>query len=340
VPSKELPEHMLGALRGVAWTGDAQVPYPRADPADAARLPGDTWGTAMLPVGVRLELVGDAKAVEIEYACATDDLGYRGEGAGTAFLAWRGGRQVGSAPASIDGEVATLDFDDADTAGDQVLTIYLPEGMRPTLFDVRPLGGSLRAAPAGPRWIAYGDSITEGWIASTPATTWPMVAARSYGLDVVNLGYAGSARGEIPSAEQIATLPADVISLAHGTNMHGRIPFSAAQFREGLRAFYTIIRQGHPETPIVACSMILRPDAESTPNRLGATMADLRFEFEDLIASLRQGGDGHLTLVQGLPLLQASQIPDGVHPDDSGHAILAEAFGGAVAAAVGRPGVG
>ena len=342
MPSKELPEHLLGALRGVAWTGDAQTPYPRADPADAARLPGDTWGTAMLPVGVRLELTGDARAVEIQYACATDDLGYRGEGAGTRFSAWRGGREVGSVPVSVDGDLATLDFDDVDgaaaTAGDEVLTIYLPEGMRPTLFDVRPLGGTLTAAPAGPRWIAYGDSITEGWIASGPATSWPMVAARRYGLDVVNLGYAGSARGEIPSAEQIATLPADVISIAHGTNMHTRIPFSAAQFREGLRAFLTIVRQGHPQTPIVVCSMILRPDAESTPNRLGATMADLRFEMEDLVTSLRQGGDGALSLVQGLPLLSADQIPDGVHPDDSGHAVLAEAFGGAVAAAV--PGAG
>ncbi len=334
MPSSELPEHLLGALRGVAWSGDAQTPYPRADPADAARLPGDTWGAAMLPVGVRLELVGDAQAVEIEYACATDDLGYRGAGGGVAFSAWRGGREVGTAPVSVDGGVATLDFDDAASAGDQVLTIYLPEIMRPTLFDVRPLGGTLTAAPAGPRWIAYGDSITEGWIASGPATSWPMVAARTYGLDVVNLGYAGSARGEIPSAEQIATLPADVISIAHGTNMHGRIPFSAAQFREGLRAFLQIVRQGHPDIPIVVCSMIVRPDAESTPNRLGATMADLRFEMEDLVSSLRQGGDEALTLVQGLPLLQPSQIPDGVHPDDSGHAVLAEAFGGAVAAAV------
>ena len=336
MPATELPEHMLGALRGVAWSGDAQTPYPRADPADAARLPADTWGTAMLPIGVRLELVGDAEAVEIQYACATDDLGYRGEGAGVGFCAWRGGRQVAAAPASIDGEVTTLDLDDHAGAGDQVLTIYLPEGMRPTLFDVRPLGGTLQAAPAGPRWIAYGDSITAGWNATSPALTWPMVAARRHGLDVVNLGYAGSARGEIPSAEQIAGLNADVISIAHGTNMHTRIPFSAGQFREGLRAFLTIVRQGHPRTPIVVCSMILRPDAESTPNRLGATMADLRFEMEDLMSSLRQGGDAALSLVAGLPLLTADRIPDGVHPDDAGHAILAEAFGAAVASAVSR----
>ena len=162
-----------------------------------------------------------------------------------------------------------------------------------------------------------------------------MVAARRYGLDVVNLGYAGSARGEIPSAEQMATLPADVISLAHGTNMHGRIPFSVAQFRAGWQAFLEIVRQGHPTTPIVVCSMILRPEAESTKNRLGATMADLRLDLEDLIEDLRTT-DPALSLVRGLPLLTADQIPDGVHPDDSGHAVLAEAFGGAVADAAGK----
>src|ERR1700712_1168845 len=98
------------ALRGAGWEGDAQVPYPRADPADFSRLPGDTWATALLPVGVRLELVGDATAIEIDYVCATDDLGYRGSGAGTAFCAFRAGAQVSKAEASIDGGTARLEL--------------------------------------------------------------------------------------------------------------------------------------------------------------------------------------------------------------------------------------
>ena len=72
-------------LRGNAWTGTDEMPYPRADPADLARLPGDTVGTARLPVSVRLELVGHAEVLELDYHTETDDLGYRGEGAGTAF---------------------------------------------------------------------------------------------------------------------------------------------------------------------------------------------------------------------------------------------------------------
>ena len=78
-------------LRGVAWPAGAGVSYPRADPADVGRLPADTWGTAMLPVGVRLEVVGDATAVDLSYETATDDMGYRGPGAGTTFSVWRDG---------------------------------------------------------------------------------------------------------------------------------------------------------------------------------------------------------------------------------------------------------
>ncbi len=318
------------ALRGAAWPGNETTPYPRSDPADD-RLPGDTWGTAQIPVGVRLELIGDASGLEIDYTCATGDLGYRGEGAGTRFSAWRGDTELSSAAAAVSGGTAQLEL--SGSAGD-VITVYLPEGMKPTLRAVRATGGSLEAAPAGPRWLAYGDSLTEGWIATGPASCWPAVAARRHGLDLVNLGYAGSCRGELASAEQMSKLPADVISLAYGTNCWTRIPHSTALLAANVRAFLSILREGHPETPIVISSPVIRPDAESTPNRLGATLADLRAEIEEFAGN--PGAAGPIELVRGLPLLRGDQLPDGVHPGDEGHAIMADAIGGAVAGAAAR----
>jgi lysophospholipase L1-like esterase len=312
------------ALRGAAWPGNDPTPYPRSDPADD-RLPLDTWGTAQIPVGVRLELIGDASGIEIDYTCATDDLGYRGEGAGTYFSAWRGNTELSSAAASAAGGTARLDL---SGSADETITVYLPEGMKPTLTAVRATGGSLEAAPAGPRWLAYGDSLTEGWIASGPAFCWPALAARRLGLDVVNLGYAGSCRGELASAEQLSKLPADVISLAYGTNCWTRIPHSTALLAASVRAFVSILREGHPATPIVISSPVIRPDAERTPNRLGATLADLRAVVEEFAAD--PGATGPIELVRGLPLLSGDQLPDGVHPGDEGHAIMAEAIGGAV----------
>ena len=314
-------------LRGCAWPGTDDIPYPRADPADLSRLPIDTVETARIPASVRFEFVGDADEVELAYTTRTNEFGYRGPGAGTAFALFRGGKQVDEQPAVLgDGTVRLAIAGDPDERG----VVYLPEGMRPVVHAVTAVSGTIEPARHAPRWLAYGDSIAEGWIATAPAGAWPAIAARDRDLDVVNLGYAGSARGELVSAEQIAALDAEVISISHGTNCWTRIPFSAALFRENTRAFLAVVRQGHPATPIVVTSPVLRPDAEATPNRLGATLADLRAAMEDVTRECIAAGDDRLTLVPGGGLLEPDDLPDGIHPGDDGHRTLATAFGGAV----------
>jgi len=354
-------------LRGCAWPAAPGVPYPRFDPRDMGRLPADTWQCAAIPAGVRLELVGGAARLEIDYTTATSDLGYRGEGAGTTFAVWRGGVAVDEQPAQHAagpgaasppapdhgveapgartapgptggpaGGVASVTVDLAPERGGTAV-VYLPEGLRPEIVALRALGGSVAPAPPGPRWLAYGDSLLEGWVASGPARAWGAMAARDHGLDLVNLGYAGSARGEIPCAEAIAALAADVISITHGTNCWTRTPHSAGMLREGTRAFLEIVRQGHPTTPVVLASPVLRPDAEATPNRLGATLADLRAAMEEAAAERIAAGDANLVLIPGAGVISADQLADGIHPGDDGHATMAAVFGSAVAAAARRP---
>jgi lysophospholipase L1-like esterase len=319
-------------LRGCAWGAVPGVPYPRFDPRDSSRLPADTWQCAQIPAGVRLELVGDAPRLELDYTTATDDLGYRGSGAGTMFASWRGGEQVDEQPAGLGAGTVTLDLGGPD---DETAVVYLPEGMRPEVLALRAVGGTVEPAAPGPRWVAYGDSLLEGWVASAPALAWGAVAARRHGLDLVNLGYAGSARGEIPCAEAVAGLAADVISISHGTNCWTRIPHSAGMMRETTRAFLDIVRQGHPDTPMVVASPVIRPDAETTPNRLGATLGDLRLAMEEAVGARVDAGDDNITLVPGAEVITAAELADGIHPGDAGHARLAEVFGSAVAVAAG-----
>lgn len=364
-------------VRGAAWPAGLGVAYPRADPADMARLPTDTWTMASVPAGVRLELVGDATAVRLDVETTTDDLGYRGAGAGTAFVVVAGNTLVDQVPAALGRSTVELRLDrrirarpasgpagtsepaapgvtgggrsSRDSVGSDVhhghaatidsdvpFVIHLPEGMKPVVHTVTGVDGGIEPAPPGPRWLCYGDSIAEGWVASGPPWSWPARVARRHRLDLVNLGYAGAARGEIPSAEQIAALDADVISLSHGTNCWSRTPHSAAMVRAGMAAFLEIVRQGHPDTPIVVVSPVVRPDAEDTPNRLGATLADLRAAIEDAVTE-RAAGDARLHLVPGAQLLRPDQLPDGIHPGDEGHATLADAVGPVLAAAASGP---
>ena len=309
-------------LRGRAWPGTPKAPYPRAKPSDAFRLPVDTWAQAQIPVGVRLEFVGDAAEVEIAYETRSPDAGVRGD-VGLTFQLWRGGVPVDEEKAVLGGGVARLR---AGPAGERAI-VYFPEWMRPAIEDIRPTDGTIEPAPLQPRWIAYGDSVAEGWVASVTAFAWPHIAAREHSFDVVNMGYAGSARGEVVSAEHIAELEAHVISITHGTNCWNRIPHSVEQMRANTVAFLDVVRQGHAETPIVVSSPILRPDAESTTNRLGATLADLRAVMEEVVRERIGAGDANLRLIEGLPIVREDQLADSVHPNDDGHRALAAAIG-------------
>ena len=311
-------------LRGCAWPASETVPYPRCDPGpEGTRLPDDTRAAASLPVGVRFQFSGEPEKLEVEYETETSDLGYRGAGAGTHFVLYRGSRRIDQAEASLGRGRVEL----STGKGPETATLYLPEGMRPRVLSLQGDGAEIKPPENEPRWLCYGDSIAEGWCATEPAQAWPHIVAREHGLDVINLGYAGAARGEIASAQEIASRPANLISISHGTNCWSRTPHSARLFAESIRAFLEVVRTGHPGVPVVAISPILRPDAEDSTNLLGATLADLREAFEVVVLDSIEAGDENLTLVRGRDLIDPEQLPDGIHPGDEGHTEMARVLG-------------
>ncbi|MFD9719623.1 GDSL-type esterase/lipase family protein [Streptomyces sp. NPDC059076] len=341
-------------LRGVAWRDQGRP--VRADPADLGRLPWHTAVRAELPIGVRLEFATDgARAVEIHYRSSPD------AGGSTArlpdcFALWQRAGLVGETLVEPTEEgIVTLSLPKDLSEGSDRWIVHPPEARSPLVLGVRAIGGSLAPPPEQPRWLVHGDSITEGWWSTRPAHSWPARAGRLLGLDTVNLGYAGSAHGEPAIAEQLSTLSADAITLAFGTNCWSQVPYSPAQLYETVRTFLAVVRQGHPRTPLLVVSPVLRPAAENARNRLGATFAQLRTALEQAVrdridgASGRAGGDGgaagprnleglpgaeqgdrHLALLAGREVLGPQQLTDGVHPDDEGHAALASAVADAL----------
>ena len=318
-------------LQGCAWPAGDEAPYPRCDPGpEGLRLPADTRQAAELPVGVRFSFFGVPEYLEVEYETQTTDLGYRGDGAGKQFVLYRGDERVDEADAQLGKGSIKLSTGE----GPEIATLYLPEGMRPRVLSLRPHGGPIEPPEAGPRWLCYGDSIAEGWCATEPALAWPHVVARQHQLDVVNLGYAGAARGEIASAQELASLPAELITISHGTNCWSRTPHSARLFAEAMRSFIEVVRLGHPDVPIVAISPIVRPDAERSANVLGATLEDLRNAFEAIATERIKDGDENLRLIKGRDLLTSEMLPDGIHPGNEGHAQMARTLGPIISQAI------
>ena len=228
-PVSARPEQPEPFIRGAAYPASGDVPYPRANPTDTARLSADVWSAAGVPVGIRLELVGDAQAIDIAYRTTSGNLGYRGDGAGITFSVWRGGRKVCEEEAVLGDGLIRLSLGAA--APDKPAIIYLPEGMQPVVLSLTAVKGEIAPAPALPRWLAYGDWTTQGWIASGPSQGWAAIAARKTGLNLVNLGYAGAGRGEIVSAEHMAALTAEIITIAYGESCWSRVPHSAGHGR-------------------------------------------------------------------------------------------------------------
>ncbi len=153
-------------------------------------------------------------------------------------------------------------------------------------FDYRQLPGAL-----GLRWLAHGDSLTQGANCSVPTMNWVDITARTLGLKATNLGIGGYGKAEAIIAEAIAArTDFDVLSLHVGANAK-----DAAQFRADLNEMIRMIRAAHPATPIFVGSPILSMSIEGT---MEPTIGKMRATSEALLESLTKS-DPHLYLLRG-----------------------------------------
>jgi len=342
---------VTGFLRGVLpallpdtlpWASGSRLPA-----AVTAKLTSDTVRAARVPAGVHLAFSGSAQAVEIAVRPGMRTSVPAPTLAGEAFVARVPGQPAVTVPLFPDRqsvpdrqpasrELVTLRVPLPARDPDAVVRLYLPEAVEVQLDRLSAIGGDLAPAPRGPLWVVYGDSISQGWSVTEPGLAWPSLVAQELGLDLVNLGFAGSARGELLAADVVGASGADAVALAWGTNNWSSLPTDATVIGGTMRLFLTALRQGLPAAPVVVISPIVRPDGEDTPNRFGATLRDLRTALEAAVLRFAADtGDQRVTLVPGRDLVAAGQLVDGIHPGDDGQRSLADGALPHVAAGLG-----
>ena len=307
---------LRGLLSDPPWAGS------RFPASARKRLPADSVEAARVPASVHLAIEGTAKRVVIGFE-RRDRLANVSPATKQEFMAVSCDRLVRT-PMPDTGDTVVVELPERGL--DDTVEVFLPEAFDLRSLTVYPLGGTiLPASAARPRWIAYGDSITQGWSVAEASNSWARRIARRYGLELVNLGLAGSARGETAAAMAVAEATADIVTIAWGTNAWATIPTDAEQIRHTMRTFLTTVRQGQPHVPIVVMSPIVRPKAESTPNRLGSTLSELRSALEESVREFQgASNDGRITLVLGLDLVEPDELADGLHPNDQGHGTMAD----------------
>lgn len=259
-----------------------------------------------------------------------------------------------------DGAPATVRFDGLP-ASDKLVELWLPHNEVTHLVALR-ADAPVEAVPAADRpvWVHHGSSISHGSNAASPTGTWPALAAARAGVELVNLGLAGSALLDPFTARVIRDSRADLLSVKIGINLVNADLLRLRAFGPAVHGFLDTLRDGHPDTPLLVVSPLLCPIHEDTPgpgapdlSRAAegivafratgdpATVDDspigrlslrvIRRELARIVAQ-RAAQDPHLHYLDGLALygeadLGLHPLPDALHPDAATHALIAERFG-------------
>jgi hypothetical protein len=221
------------------------------------------------------------------------------------------------------GAAAVLEFGDLPD-GDKEIEVWLPWNERTELValwtdaPVEPLPDRGRL-----RWVHHGSSISHGSNADSPTSTWPALAATLGGMDLLNLGFGGSALLDPFVARVIRDTRADLISLKIGINLVNTDAMRLRAFTPAVHGFLDTVREGHPHTPLVVVSPILCPIHEDTPGPSEmdpASLAEGRLRFRASGAA----ADGRE--LYGAPDAAERPLPDDLHPDAPTQQLIGERF--------------
>ncbi|WP_369213331.1 GDSL-type esterase/lipase family protein [Streptomyces flavofungini] len=238
--------------------------------------------------------------------------------------------------------------------GDKDIEIWLPHTEITELITLR-TDAPVETAPDKGRkvWLHHGSSISHGSNAAHPTGTWPALAASRGDVELVNLGFGGSALLDPFTARALRDTPADLISLKIGINVVNADVMRLRAFTPAVHGFLDTIREGHPTAPLLVVSAVLCPVQEDTP---GPLMPDfeggtLRFKatgdpaeraagrltlnvIRDALAEVvrqRAADDPNLYYLDGRELYGERDhaefpLPDGIHPGPEGHRRIGENF--------------
>ncbi len=195
-----------------------------------------------------------------------------------------------------------------------------------------------------------GDSITEGAGTSSPDRMFTMLIEREYGAICQNYGIGGTriARQKTPTDEKwdrdfISRVPemdndADIVVVFGGTNDfgHGDAPLGTMSdrtpytFYGALHCLYTALTEKYPDVPVVILTPLHRlnedsPKGDNKPEPVGTLKEYVNIIREvaeyysfPVLDLYKESG-----LQPKVPVIQQKYIPDGLHPNDDGNAILA-----------------
>src|SRR5476649_2079962 len=254
------------------------------------------------------------------------------------------------------GPVGTLRFTGLP-GHDKKVELWLPYNETTELVALRTNAGIEPVADSSRKvWLHHGSSISHGSNGDSPTTIWPALAASLGGVELINLGFGGSALLDPFTARAMRDTPADLISLKIGINLVNTDLMRLRAFTPAVHGFLDTLREGHRSTPLLVISPLYCPIHEDTPgpgafdlSALAAgnvlfratgdpaerkagklTLTLIREELRRIVQQ-RAADDPHLRYLDGLDLYGQRDfadlpLPDQLHPNGAAHRRIGERF--------------
>ena len=312
------------------------------------QFPEQTANQALAPADVVLRIATNAQKISMRISVPPPDRPEGGQQQGqgqqgnpqgspprpqipraTAFDVYKNGQYLRTVePSSAPGVQEVAVYDDPSGASVE-LAVLFPYSGSFLVHGVGITGGSAYGPPPhkGPRVLFHGDSITQGVGTAQARGNYVWVTCEQLRCEPINLGFAGSAWGDKPVAEYIASRnDFNAVVLAFGTNSYRRASETPAQFSTTYETFVSTIRKTHPQTPILCITPLWRAaDTTGEKNQTGYTHQQYRDAVSRAVKKL-QASDPNLYLLDGKELVpQELYAADEIHPTDDGAAIMAAA---------------
>lgn len=219
-------------------------------------------------------------------------------------------------------EIAAHPLPVPTTPGVHEYTYVMPYGDSVEIIGVAvEAGATVSPGPARqrPRWVVYGDSVTQGFEASNIGATWPWLCARTRGWELVNIAVGGRA-SNVPDADAVALARPDAVAVAIGVNdWQGGSP--VATYRTNLSGFLDRLGKALPGVPVAVITPLWVSPTWKTAKPDGSTLAEYR------AAATLTATEHGATVIDGTTLINPDAklfAHTAVHPNDAGFAQMAE----------------
>ena len=175
--------------------------------------------------------------------------------------------------------------------------------------------------------VFYGSSITHGAWATRPGTTYESMISQKYNLHYLNLGFAGSAKGEKEIVDYMAGLDMSAFVCDYDHNAYDLDLLQSTHL-----PMYKTIREANPDILYI---ILTRPDYFSYPKGNDIRNAVIKETYNYAI----KNGDKKIWFVNGKSFFEGEYYynctKDGCHPNDIGFYRMAQKIGDVLALALG-----